>query len=168
MAISIEFFLRQQNALGMWQTEKQNTVLTPSMEADATAIRDALRREALGWFLLDWHAGRDDDAASKRRGLASSTPVAVAMDALLERGTAPELVAQRLSPDYEFLVGYVAGERALRRGDVVSATAEYQRTIAEIDAADAERAWWKRMIGDRLKSARAASQTVGPDEDRVP
>ena len=164
LAISVEFYLRQQDAVGLWKSEKQSIALTPSVEADAAGIRDTLRRESLGWFLLDWHAGRMADAAERREGVASATPVAVVMDALLERDTVAELVAQRLSPDYTFLVAYVDGTRAEQQGERNAAIACFERAIAEITPADGERGWWKRMISDRVVALKA---TPGAEADGV-
>ena len=164
LTISVEFYLRQQDALGLWKSERQNTALTPSVEADAAGIRDTLRRESLGWFLLDWHAGRMADAAARREGLASATPVAVVMDALLERDTAAELVAQRLSPDYTFLVAYVDGTRAEQQGRRNAAIACFERAIAEITPADGEHGWWRRMISNRVAALKA---TVGAEAGGV-
>ncbi len=107
------------------------------------------QRMALGWFLLEWSAGRLERAREIRDQLKPSAPEHAAMAFLLDDGYAPEKLLATLPAD-PALARFVIGERHLKTGQRDAASQAFAASLA----ADADN-WLQAAIRARVEQLNA-------------
>lgn len=167
-AISGEFYLREQRAAALLRRGQQNVALTPTVETEAEAVQISIRRQTLGWFLLEWHSGRLERARKIRSTLRSDTPEALVMTCLLDEACNPLDLLPKLPHQLAFLADFVAGERFSKAGQDEPARAAFVAALAQLPSGDPAGAWWRETLQARIDQAQVPGDLPSTDERDPP
>jgi hypothetical protein len=88
-----------------------------SFDLAAEGVRSALSRHALGWFLLEWEAGRVQSAEQVLAKTPANLPEHAAMRFCLDPAQTPEQLLAAVPQTAAGMASFVAGERAWCAGD---------------------------------------------------
>ncbi len=123
--------------------------------------RTAVRRQVLGWFLLEWHKDRLDRARAIQAQLKSTeSNEYAAMAFLLDENVTVEQLREQLPESAGVLLHFAVGERHLKAGRTAEAMAAFELSIAR---AGAQYEWFRQSAAARLDQLRlpAARMTKG-------
>ncbi|MDM8005433.1 MAG: protein kinase, partial [Phycisphaerae bacterium] len=154
--ISLEFYRRERTAsrdleqanriIGEKYTQLQN-----EQQETAAGAQRAIGTYVLGWFLLEYHAGRSDHARAIMDQTAKMSPAcAAAMAFLMDESYSVERLRSELPADSADLLEFMIGEKALKAHRLSEARQAFSR-CSELPG------------GEWLKSAaRARLRELGP------
>jgi serine/threonine protein kinase len=117
---------------------------------------NVFRQQGLGWFLLEWHAGRTDRAREIQSDVDARSPEHVAMAFLLDDTMSFKALRAELPQSAAAMAHFVDGERHLKAGRTDDAIHEFEQS-AQADYAGYE--WYVRSAEARLQQLRPARQT---------
>ncbi len=128
-SVSLQFYLSERTAR-QEQGEVAEKRLVDLKQATRTAVLAdaAIRRMSLGWFLHNWHAGLENAARQILAVTPPRSPEYAAMLFLLDaEQDAASFVAKLQSTEGASMAEFVAGERALKFGDLAQARRSFER-----------------------------------------
>ncbi len=99
-------------------------------DADGEAVKIAVQRMSLGWFLLEWQAGRLERAREILARTPEQLPEHAAMAFLLDPDMSPEQLLAQMPSGSAALAYFVAGERAYRAGHSSEAQSWFERCLS--------------------------------------
>jgi serine/threonine protein kinase len=119
-----------------------------------------LRQQALGWFLLEWHADRPARARQIQAELPTEAPEYAAMAFLLDDTTNVEQLRTRLPAKADDLLHFIVGERCFKAGLLEQAQREFELAKA---TADPPHDWYRLSSAARLEQIqRSRALTTRP------
>ena len=130
-AISIEYYLKAEEA-GVKQahSESMAAAVTGQYETAMPKMSGTFVEYTLGWFLLEWHAGRLDRARSIQRDTALAFPqYGMVMEYLLDETVTADQLRDRLPKGTEGLLYFAVGERAAKAGRIDEAIRNFELSI---------------------------------------
>jgi hypothetical protein len=170
--ISYEYYQREQIAAG--ELRHANEVirqdlrdLEQRLESTTTLAEASLREQALGWFLLEWHAGRLDRARQIQALTARSSPgYAAAMAFLLDENYPFAQLRSDLSGEAnsEALTWFLQGERHAQAGRSAEASDAFGRSL-EFCRAQPAGSWLQSAVEARLRQLSGSADRV--DQGRL-
>jgi len=133
-----------------------------ALQQAAKESRSRIHQQALGWFLMEWHANHIDRASELRQQVVDGTggcAESEAMTFLLDDSYSVDQLIKNTSPDTQSLAHYVAGERALKAGRTEEAIQAFQLCNSMPGG------HWKASAETRLKTL--AGVMTSPGEERT-
>jgi len=129
-AISLGFYRQAKKALGA-QSESDQAAITARRDLDEFigVHFSTLRYYVLGTFLLEWHAGRLDQARRIQSATREGTPQRLAMEFLLNDEYTLDALLAQLPAGSESLAYFAAGERDLEAGRTQEAITSFQACL---------------------------------------
>ncbi|MCP4591033.1 MAG: protein kinase [bacterium] len=130
-AISYDFYRgARQAAKDLATVNRAVTKRNQTLTRTAEQAKVFMWQQALGWFLLEWHAGRVDRAQAIQAQTAKSSPeYGEAMAFLLNDTYSLETLRDRLPQGAAALLHFATAERALKGGQLDEAVREYELVI---------------------------------------
>ncbi len=110
----------------------------------AEDVRLGIQQQALGWLLLAWHQGRENEARLILTQLPAASPYAQAATFLLQGGSQEEFL-QTLGTQQQALAQFVLGEVALKQGQPDEALQAYRQ--CDLQTSDS---WLTQRIEARI------------------
>jgi serine/threonine protein kinase len=156
--ISFDFYLQARQALKQREeSDKEAQVATQGLYELDGELRPFVRRQALGWFLLEWHADRLDSAGQIAARMPQGSPEHAAMTYLLDEEYTVDRLLEVLPEDAASLAYFVAGERHMKAGRMDAARDAFARsaTLPGSDSLSRYRAARLRQLA--AKASRDAS-----------
>ncbi len=136
------------------QKERSDRAAASSHD-DMELLRDqstrVARTESLGWFLLEWQAGRLQTARRLHASFPKNSPEFAATAFLLNKDETFDQLLLKLPPDEKPLAYFVAGERACQRGAAQEAVEAY-----EVSLRSTGNGWMRSYVQARLEMLAAA------------
>jgi hypothetical protein len=121
-------------------------------------FREGLRQQVLGWFLLEWHAGRLDRARAIRAQISNTdSNEYTMMSFLLDGSMTPQGLRERLPASAEALAHFAAGERYLSAAQTAEAIREFELSI---QTARPQYEWYRQSAAARLEQLRPRTASV--------
>lgn len=157
--ICFDFYWQASQALAQ-QVASDIRLATHNREFDAggEAVKAAVQRMSLGWFLLEWQAGRLERAREILARTPELLPEHAAMAFLLDPEISPEQLLAEMPAGSAMLAYFVAGERAYRAGQPAEAQRWFERCLSEGEGWIAESA---RARLTQLTTADAGAARAG-------
>jgi hypothetical protein len=148
--IAFHTLLREREAASQLRTINQQYVAHEGELADRIAEARVKQEEhLLGWFLLEWHAGRVESARSIQARLRTKSPEYAVMQFLLDDWRTVEELRSRLPAGADSLVLFATGERHLKAGRIEEAKAAFRRYF------DLYKDPWTPLVEARLSQLEA-------------
>jgi hypothetical protein len=126
-------------------------------------VSQEIRRMGLGWFLLEWHAGRIERAEEIRGDLVKGSPERAVAEFLLDEGVSFLKLTQEMPTGSEPLAAFALGERHLKAGR----TAEALDAFGSINL-DKTDDWIRGAITARINQLRGAGTGVTRESGDAP
>ena len=159
-SISYQAYLRAEGALVQKNlSEKDMKIAFQDMTEFQSEARERIRQQALGWFLLEWHAGRTQWAKDIQTQIKDRRcSEYLAMSFLLDESLSIESFQKRLPAEAGALAHFVTGERWLKAGKTREAMAEFEAAVRE---AQPGYEWYVQSAAARLAHLREAVDGAG-------
>lgn len=132
------------------QYQSTNQDLTTSLRR-SEASRN---QHALGWFLLEWHAGRIEAARSIQNLMPRESPEYAATQFLMDGNWTVEKLRASVPANAAPLVLFVTGERYLKDGKVAQAEEAFREYVKRY------RGVWQPLAEERLKQLAGKANPV--------
>jgi len=152
--ISYHFWGQTQDALTeQAKSEASARAAYKDMSGFFSRAQDALRRQAFGWFLLEWQAGRRERAEQIRADVRADMPEHAAMTFLLDGRMTEAQLRQALPKESGSLLHLAFGERLLAKGRTEEACREFELSCQSPGQGSDD---YRRAAGARLRQLRGA------------
>ncbi len=129
----ISFYYWQESESALAEVRRKDQLATSQTRHISHLRGDVLtqlRQMTLGWFLLEWRAGRLDRARAIQASMSSDSPEALASEYLLAKGAKAAPLFDQLAKKHPALAHFSMGERELVAGNVAAAMVAFDGCVA--------------------------------------